>query len=457
MSQPLVLPLKRNQKWAPNGKLDYARSARKWHIAPSAQTTFFVREATLIRTLKPAADGLVPEHEPLPSFAATAAEAPAAPALTQEKPGPLQQVFALFRRRGHGKVHKHKRGTAAKAEAGESEVPADDVQNDLEYVVPVLIGTPGVTLNLDFDTGSSDLWVWGPTITTNASSHTIYNPTASSTAKASQGLTWNISYGDGSSASGNVYTDVVTLGAIAIPGQAVEVADKLSSAFTSGDGSDGLLGLAFPSINTVAPTQQLTPVANMIKDKLVEQPIFTVKLDKEDSKGFYTFGALASAEAVGASVSDIQYTDVISTNGFWEFLSPSLTIGTTTSKREANNTAIADTGTTLLLLSDTACALIYRSIPGAKMDAQAGGWVLPTNSTPPNLSFGVGNAGLEFGIPGEDLKFADAGNGMSFGSVQSRGGNTQDILGDVFLKRVYAVFDQTPNAPKIGFVQRPFN
>lgn len=34
-------------------------------------------------------------------------------------------------------------------------------------------------------------------------------------------------------------------------------------------------------------------------------------------------------------------------------------------------------------------------------------------------------------IPGADLAFSDAGNGMSFGSVQSRGQNPQDILGDV--------------------------
>lgn len=127
-------------------------------------------------------------------------------------------------------------------------------------------------------------------------SQTVYKPTASSTAKAAKGSTWSISYGDGSSASGNVYTDAVTIGSVTIPNQAVELAEKLSSAFTQG-GSDGLLGLAWPSINTVSPEPVATPVANMISENLISQGLFTVALDQGDSNGFYTFGGLDSARA----------------------------------------------------------------------------------------------------------------------------------------------------------------
>lgn len=50
------------------------------------------------------------------------------------------------------------------------------------------------------------------------SGHNIYNPAKSSTAKKANG-TWKISYGDGSSASGDVYTDTVTVADIPIPNQ----------------------------------------------------------------------------------------------------------------------------------------------------------------------------------------------------------------------------------------------
>jgi hypothetical protein len=397
--------------------MDYARSVRKFNVQPTALTTFYMLG---------------------------------------------DQLF-------HREKHSHHRAkktppqgdpaTPAPSSGGDAQVPANDVQQDLEYVVPVTLGTPGTTLVLDFDTGSSDLWVWSTLLKASASNtkgHTLYDPTKSSTATAESNLKWNISYGDGSSASGSVYLDEVVLGTstsrIAIPNQAIEVATKLSSSFLTETDSDGLLGLAFPALNTVTPTPQNTPMQNMIDQGLIQQPIFTVKLDKGDSSGFYTFGYID--ETVLPEGTDIVYSDVDSSYGFWEFPSPSIQIGTQTESRGTGNTAIADTGTTLILLSDQAVQDIYNTISGAKLDNSAGGYVLPTDSTPPNISFAVGTADNIFTIAGEDLKFADAGNGMSFGAIQSRGQNPQDILGDVCLKRVYAVFDQTPNNPRIGFGQR---
>lgn len=95
---------------------------------------------------------------------------------------------------------------------------------DDAYTTPVSIGTPAQVLNLDFDTGSSDLWVYSSdTAAADVDGQTVYNPSDSSTAELQSGETWSISYGDGSSSSGIVYTDVVDVGGVTVTAQAVYV------------------------------------------------------------------------------------------------------------------------------------------------------------------------------------------------------------------------------------------
>jgi Eukaryotic aspartyl protease len=139
---------------------------------------------------------------------------------------------------------------------------------DSEYLVPVSIGTPAKTFNLDLDTGSSDLWVFGPEVSAATSNHTIYNPSASSSSSTTQD-NWKISYGDGSSASGNVYKDTVSLGGVLTSHQAVEQATQASAQFIQTSG-DGLMGLAFESINTCTPRKQ-TPFWQTASSSLSQQ------------------------------------------------------------------------------------------------------------------------------------------------------------------------------------------
>ena len=63
---------------------------------------------------------------------------------------------------------------------------------------------------MDFDTGSSDLFLPGSDCGSTCDGHTLYNPSASSTS-VDIGQTFELEYGDGSTVSGEQYTDTVTL------------------------------------------------------------------------------------------------------------------------------------------------------------------------------------------------------------------------------------------------------
>ncbi|KAF2652972.1 aspartic proteinase precursor [Lophiostoma macrostomum CBS 122681] len=382
--------------------------------------------------------------------------------------GPYQKVdIALkgLRKLLHSKkkpVPKQVRKVAEDGEPGE--IKADDQDNDALYICPVQIGTPPQTLNLQFDTGSSDLWLWSTNLdrkTKSAgSSHNIYDPKKSSTYRNSYSSSWRIRYGDGSTASGSVGTDNVTLGGLCIEDQAIELASKLSPQFTQGAG-DGLLGLAFGKLNTVKPEKVKTPVENMIAQADIpkEKELFTCYLgswrdanEADHGESFYTFGYIDEDVLKRCKVKEPHYTPIDTTQGFWKFESAKAKVGETEIERQGN-WAIADTGTSLALVDDGLCEAIYAAIPGAVFDKRNQGWTYPIGtpaSDLPVVAFAVGTKFFE--VQKEDLGFAAVSETMQYGGIQSRGDSKFDILGDTWLKAVYAIFDQ--GNQRFGAVQR---
>jgi hypothetical protein len=226
-----------------------------------------------------------------------------------------------------------------------------------------------------------------------------------------RGYSWEISYGDSSSASGTVGTDNVTIGGLTIKNQAIELAKHMSDQFIQGAG-DGLLGLAW-SINTVKPNQVQTPVQNMISQEDIPKSaeLFTACLGSwrdaknlDEGESFYTFGYI-DQQTVAKSGSDIYWTPVDNSQGFWTVSSTSATVNGITVD-QAGNTAIIDTGTTLALVSDATCQAIYNAIPGSSYDQESQGYIFPDNLTEdqfPVVSFAIGDK--LFVVQKEDLGF----------------------------------------------------
>jgi hypothetical protein len=109
------------------------------------------------------------------------------------------------------------------------------------------------------------------------------------------GSAFNVTFGDGSSASGTVGTDNVSVGGLIIKNQAVELANVVSDQFVSSEG-DGLLGLAFGNLNSVTPDPVQTPIENMIDQDDIKAgnqlftAYFTSSRDVNQDQSFYTFG-----------------------------------------------------------------------------------------------------------------------------------------------------------------------
>jgi len=329
------------------------------------------------------------------------------------------------------------------AASNDGTVTTTPEQYDSEYLTPVNVG--GQTLNLDFDTGSSDLWVFSSELpASEQSGHSYYSPSQSSTSKLLSGYTWSISYGDGSTASGNVYTDTVKVGATTATSQAVELAETISAQFQQDTNNDGLLGLAFDSLNTVKPNQQKTFFSN-VKASL-DAPLFTADL-KKGAPGTYDFGYIDATKHTGT----IAYVPVNTANGFWEFTSNGYAVGSGAFVSSSID-AIADTGTTLLYLPTAIVSAYYSKVSGARYDSTQGGYTFPCSASLPSITLGTGSHKAV--VPGSYIVYAPTAGTTCFGGIQRNTGIGFSIYGDIFLKSQFVVFNGASSYPQLGFAPK---
>jgi hypothetical protein len=323
-----------------------------------------------------------------------------------------------------------------------SSIVINDYQ-DAQYYGPINAGSPAQTLNVIYDTGSSNLWLsdikpkWGP-----LSPHHYYDHEKSSTYKAN-GTIFNIMYGSGP-VSGFYSADTVILGDVAIDDYTfaeVNNTKGLGPAYGIGH-FDGICGMAWDDISV---DNVMTPVRALVNSGKLADSVFAFYLGSGGAKGELTLGGVDPAHYTG----DFTYTPVQQTVpgkwGYWEIKMQGLLVGgqsmTTVTK------AIVDSGTSLLAAPKADVAAIAKAV-GAHT-------VLPIppfnreymiNCTSPAPDIDINIDGKLYTLTKEQYIINDAGQclfAMTGLDVPAPAGPLY-ILGDVFMRAHYVKVSFTP-------------
>nr|BAJ97001.1 predicted protein [Hordeum vulgare subsp. vulgare] len=332
-------------------------------------------------------------------------------------------------------------------------VPLTDYMN-AQYYAEIGIGTPPQPFGVVMDTGSSNLWV----PSTRCSSiacwlHRRFDATKSSTFKEN-GTDFAIRYGSGS-LEGVISTDTVTIGDLELTETDFgESTKEPGIAFALGK-FDGIMGLGY---DTIAVQQVVPPFYQMINQKLIDKPLFTFWLgdtnkDAENG-GELVFGEIDKDHYEG----DIVYAPVVR-KGYWEVKFNELLINDEPADFLGNATAAIDTGTSLIACPTEAAETINTMLGATKNFL--GQWTLDcaTLDSLPTLTFTFG--GHKFPLAPTDYVLQVSGSpiGGGGGEAQCISGfmgidmppqlGQLWIVGDVFLRRYFTVYDKGNN--RVGF------
>jgi cathepsin D len=175
------------------------------------------------------------------------------------------------------------------------------------------VGTPPVEYSVNFDTGSSDLYLPGETCG-SCGDHTRYNPSASSSSK-DLGETFSLKFIDGSNVTGSLFTDNVTIAGLTATQQTLGAATYFPISFEYL--ADGVMGLGFQSISSynAPPLWQ-----SLFAEGQIDFPVFAMKLTTGGSE--MSIGGLNSDLYTG----NITFVPV-SPPGYWQANFTALTVG----------------------------------------------------------------------------------------------------------------------------------
>jgi saccharopepsin len=243
---------------------------------------------------------------------------------------------------------------------------------------------------------------------------------------------------------GFVSRDQLTIGDITIKDQLFAEATKEPGlAFAFGK-FDGILGLAYDtiSVNGIPP-----PFYEMLSQKLVKEPVFAFRIgSSEDDAGEATFGGIDESAFSGK----IKYAPV-RRKAYWEVELEKVKFGDDELELENTGAAI-DTGTSLIALPTDVAELLNAQI-GAKKSWN-GQYQVDCNRVPslPDLTFVFD--GESYPISGTDYILNVQGTCISAFTgldINLPDGGSIWIIGDVFLRKYYTVYDLGRNA--VGFAK----
>lgn len=293
------------------------------------------------------------------------------------------------------------------------------------------------------DTGAANTWVMGSGCKSHVcSEHTTLGLSDSTSLKVSSN-DFDLTYGTGS-VSGFTATDTVGIAGISVSlpfGLASEVSDDFSTY-----PMDGILGLGPPASKAMGFP---TAIETIQKAKALSSNVFGVNLQRASdgsTDGELSLGAPDRTKFRG----DLSYTSLVAGASMWEIPIDDAKVNgkpcTMTGK-----TAIIDTGTSFMLLPPSDAKQIHSQITGSKEDGET--FDIPCDSqTRIQLIF----SGRSYDILPADYVGHPTKDGSSSCTSNVIGrrpfGPNQWLVGDVFLKNVYSVFDY--DEERVGFAAK---